>query len=264
MCASCQLACAVGKTDKFKIRLVFSPPIGNETFPCAKVICRAGFEGMVKARGSGEPNHRLDNIYSSHFQLMTLSSLVIATDGTIRATTWVGLLYEATLLGHHLQGRYNRAKPKTKKSAFTIDYKFDGETTSLVAKVNLEGQRLAPVAGAAPKFKLDSIFGDYIVDANGVSVPFSGGTGVLTGIDTFEEALLYIAENVSYLESQIEPDQLLKEINIVNVTPTPEDGNETLDISIPLRNGWDEAIGQASIKPKNYLYIIDVPDTEAI
>jgi hypothetical protein len=193
-----------------------------------------------------------------------LTSLVTATDGTIRATTWVGLLYEATLLGHHLQGRYNRAKPKFKKTAFDIDYKFDGETTTLTAKVNLEGQRTAPVAGGRPGFKLDNIFSDYIVDANGLSVPFDGGTGVLTGIATFEEAILFIAENVSFLESQIEPDQLLKEVNIVNVTPTPEDGNETLNISIPLRNGWDEAIGQASIKPKNYLYIIDVPDTEAI
>jgi hypothetical protein len=195
---------------------------------------------------------------------MALSSLVTATDGTIRATTWVGLLYEAILLGHHLQGRYNRAKPKAKKNAFGVDYKFDGETTSLVAKISLEGQRLAPVANASPQFKLDSTFSDYIVDAAGVAVPFSGGTGALAGIATYEEALVHIAEQVSYLESQIEPDQLLKEINIVNLTENPEDGNETLDISIPLRNGWDEALGQASIKPKNYLYIIDVPDTEAI
>jgi hypothetical protein len=195
---------------------------------------------------------------------MALSSLVTATDGTIRATTWVGLLYEAVLLGHHLQGRYNRAKPKAKKNAFGVDYKFDGETTSLVAKISLEGQRLAPVANASPQFKLDSVFSEYLVDAAGVSVPFDGGTGALVGITTYEEALVHIAEQVSYLESQIEPDQLLKEINIVNLTENPEDGNETLDISIPLRNGWDVVTGQASIKPKNYLYIIDVPDTEAI
>jgi hypothetical protein len=195
---------------------------------------------------------------------MALSSLVVATDGTLRATTWVGLLYEAVLFGHNLQGRYNRAKPKTKQNAFGIDYKFDGETTSLVAKILLGGQRLAPVANASPQFKLDTIFSDYIVDAAGLSVPFDGGTGVLAGITSYEEALVHIAEQVSYRESQIEPDQLLKEINIVNLTESPEDGNETLDISIPLRNGWDHAIGQASIKPKNYLYIIDVPDTEAI
>jgi hypothetical protein len=195
---------------------------------------------------------------------MALSSLVIATDGTIRATTWVGLLYEAVLYGHHLQGRFNRAKPKTKKNAFAIDYKFDGETTSLTAKINLEGQRLAPVGNARPEFKLDSTLSDYIVDAAGAPAAFDGGTGVLAAFTTYEDALLHIAEQVSFLESQVEPDQLLKEVNIVNVTPNPEDGNETLDISIPLRNGWDEAIGQASIKPKNYLYIIDVPDTEAI
>jgi hypothetical protein len=193
-----------------------------------------------------------------------LTSLVTATDGTVRATTLVGLLYELVLLGHHLQGRYNRAKPKTKKNAVSVDYKFDGETTTLTAKIILEGQRLAPVGAGSPTFKLDSIFSEYIVDAAGASVPFSGGTGFLAGFDTYEEALLHVAEVVSFLESQIEPDQLLKEVNIVNVTPSPEEGNETLEISIPLRNGWDEAIGQASIKPKNYLYIIDVPDTEAI
>jgi hypothetical protein len=195
---------------------------------------------------------------------MALSSLVTATDGTLRATTWVGLLYEAILFGFHLQGRYNRAKPKAKKNAFGVDYKFDGETTSLVAKVNLEGQRLAPVANASPQFKLDNTFSDYIVDAAGVSVPFDGGTGALAGITSYEEALVHIAEQVSYLESQIEPDQLLKEINIVNLNENPEDGNETLDMSIPLRVIWDEVIGQAAIKPKNYLYIIDVPETEAI
>jgi hypothetical protein len=193
-----------------------------------------------------------------------LSSLIVATDGTLRATTWVGLLYEAILFGFHLQGRYNRAKPKAKQNAFGVDYKFDGETTSLVAKILLGGQRLAPVGNASPKFQLDSIFTDYIVDANGVTAPFEGGTGVLAGIDTFEEAIVYIAEQVSYRESQIEPDQLLKEINIVNLSESPEDGNETLDISIPLRVTWDEAIGQAAIKPKNYLFIIDVPDSEAI
>jgi hypothetical protein len=52
-----------------------------------------------------------------------LSSLVTATDGTLRATTWVGLLYEAILFGFHLQGRYNRAKPKAKVAIFTVDYK---------------------------------------------------------------------------------------------------------------------------------------------
>lgn len=195
---------------------------------------------------------------------MALTSLITATDGTVRATTWIGLLYELVLYGLHLQGRYNRAKPKLKKNAFGVDYKFDGETASLTAKINLEGQRLAPVGNAAPGFKLDNTFSEYIVDENGVSVPFDGGTGALTGIATYEEALLYTAEMVSFLESQIEPDQLLKEINIVNVTPTPEDGNETLDISIPLRNGWDEVSGQAVITPKNYLYIIDVPDNEVI
>jgi hypothetical protein len=195
---------------------------------------------------------------------MALSSLVTATDGTVRATTLVGLLYELVLLGHVLQGRYNRAKPKAKKNAFGIDYKFDGETTSLVAKINLEGQRLAPALGARPAFKLDTTFSDYLVDENGVAVAFDGGTGYLAGIESYEEALLHVAENVSYLEAQIEPDQLLKEINIVNVTEAPEDGNETLDISVPLRNTWDTTTGQASIKPKNYLYIIDVPDTEAI
>jgi hypothetical protein len=193
-----------------------------------------------------------------------LTSLITATDGTLRATTWIGLLYKAIAFGHLLQGRYNRAKPKFKKTAFDIDYKFDGETTTQTAKVNLEGQRTAPLAGAEPGFKLDTIFSDYIVDADGVSVPFDGGTGVLAGITSFEEALLFIANNVSFLESQIEPDQLLKEINIVNVTPTPEDGNETLNVSIPLRVIWDEATGDFAIIPKNYLYILDVPESEVI
>lgn len=195
---------------------------------------------------------------------MALSSLIVATDGTLRATTWVGLLYEAILFGFHLQGRYNRAKPKNKVNIFNVDYKFDQETASLVAKALFGGQRLAPVGAGRPEFKLDSVLSDYIVDANGVATTFQGGTGVLAGIDTFEEAIVYIAEQVSFRESQIEPDQLLKEINIVNLTENPEDGNETLDISIPLRVTWDEAVGQAAIKPKNYLFIIDVPDSEAI
>ena len=195
---------------------------------------------------------------------MALSSLITATDGTLRATTWVGLLYEAILFGFHLQGRYNRAKPKNKVSIFTVDYKFDQETASVVAKALFGGQRLAPVGNGRPEFKLDSVLTDYIVDADGVSAPFDGGTGVLTGITTFEEAIVYIAEQVSFRESQIEPDQLLKEINIVNLIENPEDGNETLDLSIPLRVTWDETIGQAAIKPKNYLFIIDVPESEAI
>jgi hypothetical protein len=191
-------------------------------------------------------------------------STIVQTDGTVRATTWVGLLYELLLLGHHLQGRYNRAKPKFKKNNYTIDYKFDGDTTSLVAKVSLEGQRIVPAGATKPVFKLDDTLGDYLVDAAGAPTPFDGGTGVLAGVTSYEQALADTCEMVSYLESQIEPDQLLKEINIANLTPSPEDGNAILDISIPLRNGWDETIGQASIKPKNYLYILDVPDTEAI
>jgi hypothetical protein len=191
-------------------------------------------------------------------------STIVQTDGTVRATTWTGLLYELLLLGHILQGRYNRAKPKFKKNGIGIDYKFDGETTSLVAKVSIEGQRMIPVGQTKPVFKLDSTLGEYLVDAAGAPVPFDGGTGVLAGITSYEQALADVTEMVSYLESQIEPDQLLKEINICNLTPAPEDGNATLDISIPLRNGWDEATGQAVIKPKNYLYILDVSDTEVI
>ena len=191
-------------------------------------------------------------------------STIIQTDGTVRATTWTGLLYELLLLGHILQGRYNRAKPKFKKNGVSIDYKFDGETTSLVAKVSLEGQRIIPVGSTKPVFKLDNTLGDYLVDAAGAPTAFDGGTGVLAGVTSYEQALADVTEMVSYLESQIEPDQLLKEINICNLTPAPEDGNATLDISIPLRNGWDEAIGQAVIKPKNYLYILDVEDTVAI
>ena len=191
-------------------------------------------------------------------------STITQTDGTVRATTWTGLLYELLLLGHMLQGRYNRAKPKFKKNGISIDYKFDGETTSLVAKVSLEGQRLIPVGQTKPVFKLDNTLGEYLVDAAGAPVAFDGGTGVLAGVTSYEQALADVTEMVSYLESQIEPDQLLKEINICNLTPAPEDGNATLDISIPLRNGWDEAIGQATIKPKNYLYILDVADTEVI
>ena len=195
---------------------------------------------------------------------MAFSSTITQTDGTVRATTWVGLLYELILLGHILQGRYNRAKPKFKKNAFGVDYKFDGETTSLVAKISLEGQRLIPVGETKPMFVVDKTFSDYLQDANDNPVAFSGGTGALAGIDSYEDALIHAAEMVSFLESQIEPDQLLKDINIVNLTPTPEDGNETLDISIPMRNTFDVATGQANIKPKNYLYILDVAESEAI
>lgn len=193
-----------------------------------------------------------------------MQSTITQTDGTVRATTWVGLLYELLLLGHVLQGRYNRAKPKFKKSAFNIDYKFDGETTTTVGKVLLEGQRIIPAGQVKPEFVVDKIFSDYLRDAAGNVVAFDGGTGVLAGITTYEDALIHTAEMVSYLESQIEPDQLLKEINIVNLTPTPEDGSETLDVSIPMRNIFDTVTGQANIKPKNYLYILDVPDSEAI
>jgi hypothetical protein len=191
-------------------------------------------------------------------------STITQTDGTVRATTLVGLLYQLVLLGHHLQGRYNRAKPKFKKNAFGIDYKFDGEISSLVAKITLEGQRVLDTVSNKPVFKLDDTFGEYITDAAGLPAVWEPGTGFLAGQATFEEALLHTAKMVSYYESQIEPDQLLKEINIVNEMPTPEDGNDTLDISLPLRNGWDETIGQAFITPKNYLYILDVPDTEVI
>ncbi len=191
-------------------------------------------------------------------------STIVQTDGTVRATTWVGLLYELLLLGHHLQGRYNRAKPKFKKNAYQLDYKFDGDTTTFTGKVSLEGQRVMNPTTGKPEFKLDSTLGDYIVDANNLPVPFSGGTGVLAGINSYEEALVHTAEMVSFYESQIEPDQLLKDINIVNLTPQPEDGADTLDISLPMRNGWNEATGQSVLTPKNYLYILDVPDTEAI
>jgi hypothetical protein len=191
-------------------------------------------------------------------------STIVQTDGTVRATTWVGLLYELLLLGHHLQGRYNRAKPKFKKNAYQLDYKFDGDTTTFTGKVSLEGQRVMNPTTSKPEFKLDSTLGDYIVDAAGLPVPFSGGTGVLAGITSYEEALVHTAEMVSFYESQIEPDQLLKDINIVNLVPTPEDGADTLDISLPMRNGWNEATGQSVLTPKNYLYILDVPDTEAI
>jgi hypothetical protein len=191
-------------------------------------------------------------------------STIVQTDGTVRATTWVGLLYELLLLGHHLQGRYNRAKPKFKKNAYQLDYKFDGDTTTFTGKVALEGQRVMNPTTSKPEFKLDSTLGEYIVDAAGLPVPFSGGTGVLAGINSYEEALVHTAEMVSFYESQIEPDQLLKEINIVNLVPQPEDGADTLDISLPMRNGWNEATGQSVLTPKNYLYILDVPDTEAI
>jgi hypothetical protein len=191
-------------------------------------------------------------------------STITQTDGTVRATTWVGLLYELCLLGHHLQGRYNRAKPKFKTNRFGIDYKFDGDVTSFTAKITLEGQRIMNQVTKRPEFKLDSTLGDYLVDAAGLPVAFDGGTGALTGILTFEEALVHAAEMVSYLEAQIEPDQLLKDINIVNLAPQPEDGSDTLDISLPMRNGWNEATGQSVLTPKNYLYILDVPDTEAI
>ena len=195
---------------------------------------------------------------------MAFTSTITQTDGTVRATTWVGLLYQMLLLGHILQGRYNRAKPKFKKNAFGIDYKFDGETATLVGKILLEGQRVIKVGQTKPEFVVDTIFSDYLQDANGNPVAFDGGTGALAGFTSFEEALIHTAEMVSFLESQIEPDQLLKEINIVNLTPTPEEGSETLDCSIPLRNVWDLDTGRASIVPKNYLYILDVTDSEAI
>jgi hypothetical protein len=195
---------------------------------------------------------------------MSLQSTITQTDGTVRATTWVGLLYQLMLLGQILQGRYNRAKPKFKKNAFSIDYKFDGETTSFVSTAQLEGQRLIPEGETKPVFVVDKTFSDYIRNADNEPVAFDGGTGALAGIETFEEALIYTAEMVSYLESQIEPDLLLKEVNIVNLTPQPEDGADTLSVTVPMRNIWDEAIGQAKLLPKNYLYIIDVADSEGI
>jgi hypothetical protein len=191
-------------------------------------------------------------------------STIVQIDGTVRATTWVGLLYELLLLGHHLQGRYNRAKPKFKKNAYQIDYKFDGDTTTFTGKAALEGQRLMNPTTGKPEFKLDSTLGDYLVDDAGQPISFSGGTGALAGYDIYEEALVHAAEMVSFYESQIEPDQLLKDINIVNLVPQPEDGANTLDISLPMRNGWNEATGQAVLTPKNYLYILDVSETEAI
>jgi hypothetical protein len=194
---------------------------------------------------------------------MTVST-IIQTDGTVRATTWVGLLYELCLLGHNLQGRYNRAKPKFKTNRFGIDYKFDGDITSFTAKISLEGQRTKDPVTNKVGFKLDNTLGEYLVDAAGLPIAFSGGTGALAGYDIYEEALVHTAEIVSYLESQIEPDQLLKDINIVNLVPQPEDGSDTLDISLPMRNGWNPATGQAILTPKNYLYILDVPDTESI
>jgi hypothetical protein len=191
-------------------------------------------------------------------------STITQTDGTVHATTWVGLLYELLLLGHILQGRHNRAKPKFKMSSYAIDYKFDADVTSLTAKVALEGQRIFNTVTNKIDFKLDSTLGDYLRDATGATVAFSGGTGALAGYDVYEEALLHTAEMVSFYEAQIEPDQLLKDINIVNTTPTPEDGSDTLDISLPLRNGFNVTTGQCVLVPKNYLYILDVSTTDAI
>jgi len=195
---------------------------------------------------------------------MALTSLITQDDGTVRANTWVGLLYELIRLGYILQGRHNRAKPKFKKNAFQIDEKFDSETTTFTGVVQLEGQRLIPQGAIKPIFVVDKTFSEYIRDAQGNPAPFDGGTGVLAGINSFEEALIHAAEMVSYLESQIEPDLLLKEVNIVNLIPQPEDGADTLNVTIPMRNIWDTATGQSRRVPKNYLYIIDVPDSEVI
>lgn len=194
---------------------------------------------------------------------MAYSSTITQTDGTVRATTWVGLLYNLTMYLHNLQGRYNRAKPKFKRNDVQIDKKYDGEVTSLTAKITLQGQRIVAENSLVPNLKLDSEYSQYIVDENGQPVPFDGGTGVLAGITTIEEAIKLAAEMVSFLESQIEPDQLIKEVNIVNSTPAPEDGVITFDISIPLRNSWDIATGTPNESPKNYLYLLDV-ETEAI
>lgn len=230
----------------------------------AKLLARARCVGIVAKEGDSDryplQTKQKVNLLFTH---MSLQSTITQTDGTVRSTTWVGLLYQLVMLAYTLQGRYNRAKPKFKKSGITIDKKFDGETASLVATISLEGQRIIPANGTKPEFVLDSTLSDYIVDANNAPVPFDGGTGVLAGVTSVEQALADIAEMVSFLESQIEPDQLLKEINIVNLTPAPEDGNAALSITIPLRVVFDIATGKSDIVPKNYLYILDV-DPEAI
>jgi hypothetical protein len=167
------------------------------------------------------------------------------------------------MLGLILQGRHNRAKPKFKKNDIQIDKKFDGEVTTLTAKITLQGQRVVPPNSLKPELKLDDDYSQYLTDATGQQVAFDGGTGVLAGIETYEEAVRTVVSMVSFLESQIEPDQLIKEINIVNENPQPEDGAITMDLSIPLRVGWDLDEGKSTEGPKDYLYLLNV-DTEAI
>jgi hypothetical protein len=195
---------------------------------------------------------------------MAFSSQITQTDGTVRATTIVGLMYQLILLGFTLQGRYNRAKPKTKKNLIQIDKRYDGESATLTAQINLEGQRIDKPGELRPDFVFDKTLSEYILDDNNALVAFDGGTGALEGIESWEQAVFEVAERLSFLESQIEPDLLLKEVNIVNTTPNPEDGAVALNISIPMKINFDSTTGGGVELPKNYLYILDVADNEAI
>jgi hypothetical protein len=189
---------------------------------------------------------------------MAISIFDQPTDGTVKASSWVGLLFQLIMLAETLQGRYNRAKPKNKIKLIEIDKKYDGEIATMTAKITFQGQRVTPPNSIRPELKLDSVLTQYLVDENNQPIAFDGGTGPLTGVTTIEEALQVTAEYVSVLESQIEPDQLIKEVNIVNANPDPEDGILSIEVSIPLRNSWDIAEGKSMETPKNYLYLLDV------
>jgi hypothetical protein len=192
-------------------------------------------------------------------------STITQAAGTVKGTTLVGLLYQLCMLGHSLQSRHNRAKPKFKKNDIVIDFKFDGDVTTMTAAINLQGQRVEVDGQIKPELKLDSDLSQYIVDDTGALVAWSGGDAgdYLEGTMSYEEAILAVAERVSLLESRIEPDLLLKEVNIVNTSPDPENGAVALSVSIPMRNGFDAAAGTSAIAPKNYLWVLDA-DNEAI
>jgi hypothetical protein len=172
----------------------------------------------------------------------------ISGGSTIVAEKLPDALYRAILLLSDLESKANRDNPGQQTNY--VSFQITGDASKVfTATLSLPARMVKDATTNA----ISLIARNFIVDY----LTWVPGTGELGGTNSLPDAIVHLANLVTYLERQIDPNIVIQTPNQVQITPNQEAGTFDIAVTMPAEFASDATTGAVTFSMFNYLYVLD-------
>lgn len=216
----------------------FTLPIGNVNIVKPQKLRGSPFLGSTK---------RDKLTYLTIFPMAEINEFTSGGSSVV-ADNKLQALQRLVIAANQAEARRNRRFQNNQTNLASFGITSDSVTT-FTATVNIPAQLAKNAVTGRPELVVEDTFSDEFF-------PFTAGNGDLANASSGMEAIVYLAEECTYLEKGIDPNVVVTRADQVILTPDYENSQYVVALNLPIDVSTDAASGVTSFDPFDYLRIL--------